>query len=44
MAQIRIPTEKIVKHGQKIEALGFDEGEAWSELLRLQGRNLRAVE
>jgi DNA recombination protein RmuC len=46
MAQIRISTEKIVKHGQKIEALEFDEGEAEAraELLRLQGRNLRAVE
>jgi hypothetical protein len=27
-----------------IEALEFDEGEARAELLRLQGRNLRAVE
>ena len=46
MAHIRISTEKIVKHGQEIEALEFDEGEAEAraELLRLQGRNLRAVE
>jgi DNA recombination protein RmuC len=46
MAQIRISTEKTVKHGQKIEALEFDEGEAEAraEMLRLQGRNLRAVE
>src|SRR5918994_46267 len=40
MAQIRISTEKIVKHGQKIEALEVNEGEAEAraELLRLQGR------
>jgi DNA recombination protein RmuC len=46
VAQIRISTEKIVKRGERIEALEFDEGEAGAqaELLRLQGRNLRAVE
>ena len=33
-----------MKHGRTIEALEFDEGEARAELLRLQGRNLRAVE
>jgi DNA recombination protein RmuC len=46
VAQIRVSTEKIVKRGQKIETLEFDEGEAEAraELLRLQGRSLRAVE
>ena len=44
MARIRISAEQIVKHGRTIEALEFDEGEARAELLRLQGRNLRAVE
>lgn len=46
MVQIRISTEKIEEQGQKIEAPGFDEGEAEAraELLRLQGCNLRAVE
>jgi len=46
VAQIRTSTEKISKRGQRIEALEFDEGEAGAraELLRLQGRNLRAVE
>ena len=39
-------TEKITKRGQKIEALEFDESDAdaRAELLRLQGRNLRAVD
>src|SRR5918994_4573120 len=45
VAQIRVSTDKIVKRGERIEALEFDEGEAEAraELLRLQGRNLRAV-
>lgn len=46
VSQIRVSTEKIVKRGQKIEALEFEDGEAGAraELLRLQGRNLRAVD
>jgi len=46
VAQIRVSTDKIVKRGQKIETLEFDEGgaEARAELLRIQGRNLRAVD
>jgi DNA recombination protein RmuC len=46
VAQIRVSTEKIVKRGQKIEMLEFEDGEAGAraEMLRLQGRNLRAVE
>ncbi|QRM30548.1 DNA recombination protein RmuC [Microvirga sp. VF16] len=46
VSQIRVSTDKIVKRGQKIETLEFDEGdaEARAEWLRLQGRNLRAVE
>jgi DNA recombination protein RmuC len=46
VAQIRTSADKIVKRGQKIEALEFEEGEAAAraELLRLQGRTLRAVE
>jgi DNA recombination protein RmuC len=46
VAQIRVSTDKIVKRGQKIEMLEFDEGEAAAraELLRLQGRSLRAVD
>lgn len=46
VAQIRISTDKIVKRGEKIEALEFEEGEAQAraELLRLQGRDLRIVE
>jgi DNA recombination protein RmuC len=46
VAQIRTTTDKIVKRGQKIDTLEFEEGEAGAraELLRLQGRNLRAVE
>ena len=46
MAQIKTSTDKISARGQKIEALEFEEGEAGAraELLRLQGRNLRAVE
>jgi len=43
-ARIRISAEQIVKRGRRIEALEFEEGEARAELLRLQGRNLRAVE
>jgi DNA recombination protein RmuC len=46
VAQIKTSTEKITKRGQKIEALEFEDGEAGAraELLRLQGRSLRAVE
>jgi DNA recombination protein RmuC len=46
VAQIRVSTDKIVKRGERIEALEFEEGEAEAraELLRLQGRNLRAVD
>jgi DNA recombination protein RmuC len=46
VAQIRTTTDKIVKRGQKIDTLEFEEGEAGAraELLRLQGRSLRAVE
>jgi DNA recombination protein RmuC len=41
-----VSADKIVKRGERIEALEFDEGEAGAraELLRLQGRNLRAVD
>ncbi len=46
VAQIKTSSDKISARGQKIEALEFEEGEAAAraELLRLQGRNLRAVE
>src|SRR4051794_4393954 len=46
LAQIKTSTDKITKRGQKIESLEFEEGEAAAraELLRLQGRSLRAVE
>ena len=46
VAQIRVSTDKIVKRGQKIETLEFEDGEAGAraELLRLQGRSLRAVD
>lgn len=46
VSQIRVSTDKIVKRGQKIETLEFEDGEAGAraELLRLQGRNLRAVD
>jgi DNA recombination protein RmuC len=46
VSQIRVSADKIVKRGQKIETLEFDESEAEAraELLRLQGRNLRAVD
>jgi DNA recombination protein RmuC len=46
VSQIRVSADKIVKRGERIEALEFDEGEAGAraELLRLQGRNLRAVD
>lgn len=46
VSQIRVSTDKIVKRGERIEALEFEEGEAEAraELLRLQGRNLRAVD
>jgi DNA recombination protein RmuC len=46
VSQIRVSADKIVKRGQKIETLEFDEddAEARAEWLRLKGRNLRAVE
>ena len=46
VSQIRVSADKIVKRGERIEALEFDEGEteARAEWLRLQGRNLRAVD
>ena len=46
VSQIRVSADKIVKRGQKIETLEFDEAdaEARAEWLRLQGRTLRAVE
>jgi DNA recombination protein RmuC len=46
VSQIRVSADKIVKRGQKIETLEFDEtdAEARAEWLRLQGRNLRGVE
>ena len=46
VAQVRISTEKIKKRGRSIETLEFDDGKsaAQAELLRLQGRSLRAVD
>jgi DNA recombination protein RmuC len=46
IAQVRISTDKIKKRGRSIETLEFDDSEsaAQAELLRLQGRNLRAVD
>ncbi|WP_201832953.1 DNA recombination protein RmuC [Microvirga zambiensis] len=46
VAQIRVSADKIAKRGERIEALEFDESEteARAEWLRLQGRNLRAVD
>jgi DNA recombination protein RmuC len=46
VAQIKTSSDKISARGQKIEALEFEDSEAGAraELLRLQGRNLRAVE
>jgi DNA recombination protein RmuC len=47
IAQVRTSTEKIVKRGQRIEALEFDDGEAGAaspDLFRPHGRALRAVE
>jgi len=45
VAQIRVSTEKVVKRGQKIEALDFDENTAeQAEWIRLHGPGLRAVE
>ncbi|MBF9233669.1 DNA recombination protein RmuC [Microvirga alba] len=46
VAQIRISTDKIVKRGQKIETLEFEDGEAGAQadLLRPQRSGLRAVE
>jgi DNA recombination protein RmuC len=46
VSQIKTSTDKISARGQKIEALEFEDSEAGAraELLRAQGRNLRAVE
>jgi DNA recombination protein RmuC len=45
VVQIRVSTDKIAKRGERIETLEFDEGDAaHAEWLRLQGRNLRAVD
>ena len=46
VGQIKTSTDKITARGQKIEALEFEDGEAGAraELLRAQGRSLRAVE
>jgi DNA recombination protein RmuC len=46
VAQIRVSTEKVVKRGERIEALDFEEAEpvARAGLLPLQARGLRAVE
>jgi DNA recombination protein RmuC len=45
VGQIKTSTDKIATRGQKIEALEFDdEAGARAELLRSQGRTLRAVE
>jgi DNA recombination protein RmuC len=46
VAQIKTSSDKVSARGQKIEALEFDDSEAGAraELLRLQGRTLRAVE
>ncbi|PVE22435.1 DNA recombination protein RmuC [Microvirga sp. KLBC 81] len=46
VVQIRVSTEKIVKRGERIETLEFEDGDAQAraEMLRLQGRDLRIVE
>jgi DNA recombination protein RmuC len=46
VSQIRVSTDKIVKRGERIEALEFDDPEpaAQAELFRAPGRTLRAVE
>ena len=46
LAQIRTSADKISARGQKIETLEFEDGDAGAraELLRAQGRSLRAVE
>jgi DNA recombination protein RmuC len=46
VTQIRVSTEKIVKRGERIESLEFEDGDAdaRAEMLRLQGRDLRIVE
>lgn len=46
ISQVRISTDKIKKRGRSIETLEFDDGEsaAQAELLRVQGRSLRAVD
>lgn len=46
VTQIRVSTEKIVKRGERIESLEFEDSDtdARAEMLRLQGRDLRVVE
>lgn len=46
VTQIRVSTDKIMKRGERIETLEFDDAEAGAraEWLRVQGRNLRAVD
>ncbi|WP_210485258.1 DNA recombination protein RmuC [Microvirga antarctica] len=46
IVQVRTSTDKIVRRGRSIETLEFDDGDsaAQAELLRMQGRNLRAVD
>jgi DNA recombination protein RmuC len=46
VAQIKTSSDKITARGQKIETLEFDDADAAAraELLRSQGRSLRAVE
>lgn len=45
VTQIRVSTDKITKRGERIESLEFEDGDAaHAEWLRLQGRNLRAVD
>ena len=44
VSQIRVSTEKIVKRGERIEALDFEDAPAGIPMLKLQGGGLRAVE
>jgi len=46
VTQIRVSTEKIVKRGERIESLEFEDSDAdaRAEILRLQGRDLRVVD
>jgi len=46
VTQIRVSTDKILKRGERIETLEFEDGDgqARAEMLRLQGRDLRVVE